>query len=93
MKREFNKYVQSLSEKELKAELKMLFDKFEMVKKYYEMDLGSDSGRILEDYKEKIKKEYFPNRGYGNGRSSFSRKVVSDFRKIAVHQSDFLDVV
>jgi len=92
MKRELNKYLSSLSEKELIKEVKKLYDKFPDVKKYYEMELGDNSEKILAEYKAKIEKEYFPKRGYGQARSSVSRKVVSNFKRISVHQKDVIEL-
>lgn len=68
--------------------MKKLYDKFDNVKKYYELELSDNSDKILLEYKKKIKKEYFPPRGYGKGRSSISRKVILDFKKISVHKKD-----
>lgn len=90
MKREFTKFLNSLSEKEKTAELKKLYSKFPKVQEYYAMELSGNSARILEDYKKKIKNEYLPSRGYGKARSSVSRKVISDFKKIAVHPKDVI---
>jgi len=93
MKKELNKYLSSLSEKELVKEVKKLYDKFADVKKYYEMELGDNSEKILAEYKAKIEKEYFPKRGFGRARNSVSRKVVLDFKKIAIHQKDVVELL
>ena len=93
MKREFNKYIKSLDEQELAKELKKLYDKFELVRKYYEMELGQNTDKVLEEYKKKIRKEYFPTRGYGQARSSVSRKVVAEFRKVSVHDADIAEIL
>ncbi|MBL4650403.1 MAG: hypothetical protein JKY03_11795, partial [Aureispira sp.] len=60
----------------------------ESVKKYYQLELSGDSTEVVKEYKERIRKEYFPNRGYGAARSSVSRKVISDFKKISIHTKD-----
>lgn len=93
MKKELNKYLASLSEKELIQEVKKLYDKFEPVRQYYAMELSADSEKVLADFKARIKKEYFPNRGFGRASSSASRKVVSDFKKIAVHKKDVVELL
>jgi len=93
MKRELTKYLNSLSDKELIKEVKKLYDKFDVVKKYYELELGDDSEKILKDFKDQIKKEYFPSRGYGHARSSVSKKVVTEFKKISVHQKDVIELL
>lgn len=93
MKKELNKYLNSLSEKELIKEVKKLYDKFPDVKKYYEMELGDNSEKILAEYKAKIEKEYFPKRGYGRAKNSVSKKVITDFKRIAVHQKDVAELL
>lgn len=93
MKKELNKYLVSLSEKELMQEVKKLYDKFEPVRQYYAMELSEDSEKVLEEFKARIKKEYFPNRGFGRASSKASRKVVSDFKKIAVHKKDVIELL
>jgi hypothetical protein len=92
MKKDFNKYVKSLDEKGLAKELKMLYDKFELVRKYYKAELSEDANSILAEYKLKLKKEYFPTRGYGKASSGTSRKVVIEFKKIATHSSDVVEL-
>ena len=82
-----------MTDKELIAEIKKLYDKFESVKKYYQLELSGDSEKVLSEYKSKIKKEYFPNRGYGRARSSVSRKVITEFKKISIHPKDLIELI
>jgi hypothetical protein len=93
MKREFNKYINTLTEKELIKELKKLYSKFDSVKKYYELELGDNTEKILDEFKEKIRKEYFPNRGFGQARSSVSKKVIADFKKISIYEKDVIELL
>ena len=93
MKREFNKYLKSLDKDGLTKELKKLYDKFDLVRKYYEIELSQNSDDVLKEYKLKLKKEYFPARGYGSARSGASRKIISEFKKVSVHQSDVVELL
>jgi len=93
MKRKLNKYLSSLTEKELIQQIKILYDKFDIVKKYYDLELSEDSQEILEEFKSKIRKEYFPSRGFGSGRSGASRKVISEFKKISIHKKDVVELL
>lgn len=43
--------------------------------------------------KEKIKKQFFPARGYGNPKAAEIRKLISDFRKVSVFPFDVVDVL
>jgi len=93
VKLELNKYLAELNKKELEAEVKKLYSKFSNVKQYYEMELAQDTTAVLEEFKEQIRKEYFPKRGFGRARSGVSRKVVNDFKKIAVFKSDVIELI
>lgn len=92
MKREFNKFLKTLSEKELIKELQALYSKFEPVRQYYQLELSQDTTVVVREYRQKIKKEYFPNRGYGAARSGVSRKIILDFKKISVHAKDVIEL-
>ena len=92
MKREFTKYIKSLDKEALYKELQKLYSKIPEVKKYYEMELSPNTQKIVEQYKKKLKNEYFPSRGYGKARSGASRKIVTDFKKISVHNADLIDL-
>jgi hypothetical protein len=93
MKRELTKYLNSLDEKGLKKEVKILYDKFDQVKQYYDLELGNSRMRILNEYKEKIKEEYFPKRGYGRASNRESKKVISEFKKISIQQKDVIELL
>lgn len=92
MKRAFIKYIKTLDEKELAKELQKLYTKFPNVKKYYEMELSPNTDKIVAEYKAKIKKEYFRPKSFGRARSSVSRKLITEFKKIAIYESDVIDL-
>lgn len=93
VKTELNKYLKDLSRPELEKEVKKLYSKFKEVKKYYEMEFCEDTTEILNEYKDKIKQEYFPKRGFGKARNSVSKKVISDFKKISIFQKDVIELL
>jgi hypothetical protein len=93
MKREFIKYLKTLDEQGLAKELQKLYTKFPTIKKYYEMELSPTTDKIVGQYKEKLKKEYFkPNGNFGRAKSGISRKIIMEFKKIAIHQSDMVEL-
>ena len=93
MKRAVIKYLKSLDEKELYQELMKLYTKFPAVKEYYAMELSPNTDKIVAQYKAKIKKVYFkPNGNFGRAKSSLSRKVITAFKKIAIHESDVIEL-
>eukprot|EP01024_Parvocaulis_polyphysoides_P063700 TRINITY_DN73757_c0_g1_i1.p1 TRINITY_DN73757_c0_g1~~TRINITY_DN73757_c0_g1_i1.p1 ORF type:complete len:237 (-),score=19.24 TRINITY_DN73757_c0_g1_i1:127-813(-) len=92
-KTELNKFLKEMSKKELEAEVKKLYNKFKEVKKYYEIELSGDTTEILNEFKQKIRDEYFPKRGFGKARNRESRKVVNDFKKISIFQKDVVELL
>jgi len=93
-KKDLSKYLKQSSKADLEKEVKKLYDKFSEVKKYYEMEFTEDTTKIVKEYKKKLYKEYFTSRGApGKGSSNASRKVITDFKKIAIFQKDVIDLL
>ena len=91
-KRDLTKFLKDLSKEELIKEVEKLYQKFKEVKSYYDIELGGDTSDIVRQVKEKIKKEYMPERGYGKARASVVKKLIDDFAKISIYPSDLIDV-
>ncbi len=92
MKRDLTRYLKTLNEKELIKEVQKLYTKFDDVKKFYDLELSGNTEQLVKKCKAQIKKEYFPSRGYGQARSSVSRKVITDFKKVSIFQKDVIDL-
>ena len=93
-KRELAKFLKQSSKAELEKEVKKLYDKFSEVKNYYEISLTTDTTKTVKAYKNKIYKEYFKRNGApGNGSSNASRKVITDFKKIATFPKDVIELL
>lgn len=89
------KHLQSLTHDELVEEVLKLTKRFKDVKTYFEMELGDtkQQAAIVEAVKEKIKKQFFPTRGYGNPKAAEIRKLIGEFRKVSVFPFDLVDVL
>lgn len=89
------KHLQSLTHDELVEEVLKLAKRFKEVKTYFEMELGDTKQQtaIVESVKQKIKKQFFPARGYGNPKAAEIRKLISEFRKVSVFPFDVVDVL
>ncbi len=72
VKTELNRYLKDLDKKELENEVKKLYSKFKDVKKYYELELSQDTTAVLNEFKARIKQEYFPKRGFGRASNQTS---------------------
>ncbi|MFP4090551.1 MAG: DUF6155 family protein [Cyclobacteriaceae bacterium] len=92
-KRELNKYLESLDKKALQAEIKKLYSRLPSVKQYYELELSGDTNAQVEEVKAKIKKEYFPSRGFGKARNAVSKRYISEFRRISIFKKDVIDLL
>jgi hypothetical protein len=88
------KHLEQLSAEELRAELLQLYGRFPNVKQYYQVELeeGSKSA-VLDQYKAGIRQAYFPKRGLGKRRNSISRRLISNFKKIAAFEYDVADLL
>ena len=93
-KRALSKFLKQSSKAELEKEVKMLYDKFSEVKNYYEIAFTTDTTKTVKAYKSKIYKEYFKRNGApGKGSSNASRKIITDFKKIATFPKDVIDLL
>ena len=91
-KTKLNDYLATLSREELVKEIEKLFQKFPLVQKYYAMDLGEDSTSLLDEYKRKMEKVFFP--GFGiDPKMTEANKLISEFSKIAVYIVDVIDLM
>ncbi len=87
-------HLKSLLHEELLDEIAMLYDKFPPVKEYYQTRLSEGGGQaVLENYKDVIRREFFPSRGLPPARLSVTRKAVSDFKKVSDSTADLADLM
>lgn len=87
------KHFDQLSPEEVLAELENLYRKYPVVQEHYQSELADDTNPLLEQYKAKIRKAYFPKRGKGSRRNSQVRKFIGDYKKVAVFEYDIIDLV
>ena len=92
-KRELTKFLNDLSKEELIKEFEKLYQKFDNVKTFYDIELSGDTSAIVKKVKDKIKKEYMPDRGFGKARSSEVKKIISEFAKVSIYPRDLIDVI
>ncbi len=93
---EFKKFVTSLNEEELRAELHKLFQKLSQVQEFYAQELMSETERkgMLQEYKTKIYNHYWTRTGNPkNAKNMEIKRVLSDFEKISVSPYDLVDLL
>lgn len=89
------KHLHALTHDELVDEVLKLAKRFSEVKMYFDMELGdpTQQNAIVDSVKQKIKKQFFPTRGYGDPKAAEIRKLISEFRKVSVFPFDVVDVL
>lgn len=92
----FKKFVDSLSEEELKEELLRVYTKLDEVKTFYKMDLGTDKDRkrIFDKAKKLIAKKYITKsyRKPRRPRIQKVNKILSETRKSTVLDYEMIDI-
>jgi hypothetical protein len=84
-KRELNKYIKSLTKKQLEEQIIELYDRFKDVKEYYNFAFNPKEEKLLEECKFKISKEYFPvNSRKPKARRSVAQKYIKHFIRLGV---------
>lgn len=87
------KHFNHLDKEDLIEELLKLFGKFKNVNEHYQMEFGEDTRLVVNLYKEKIRKIFFPNRRIRRPRSAAAKKLISEFRKVALYEYDVIDLM
>ena len=92
--RSLKQYLKQRSKDELIGEIADLFAKFEPVREYYQVKLNRDDDQYLrEKYREIIKHEFFPDRGFGKLRLSVAKKAISDYKKVSESKEGLADLM
>ncbi len=87
-------YFSHLSKEDLLKELSEIMKRFPQVKQYYQSRFNTNAQHeLLEQYKKKLKNQFFPDRGFGKAGLSVARKVVTDYKKIASNKEDIIDLM
>lgn len=90
----FKKYIKSLDEESLQEELIRLYDRLPLVKEYYKFELSNDSSKLVDAYKEKISRHYFPkNRTVKRPKAAFSKELIRTFQRLSPFPFDTIDLL
>ncbi|HEX8459937.1 MAG TPA: DUF6155 family protein, partial [Segetibacter sp.] len=91
--RELNKYLKELSKEELIKEVGKLYDRFKLVKEYYNLELGKDDGKLLEKYKKQMNKLFAPKGNYINPDIKTCNSLVREFASVSVYPTDIVELM
>ncbi|MBU2996236.1 hypothetical protein KO500_07310 [Cellulophaga baltica] len=93
-KRALKEYVSELPKKELELQLLDLYDRFPLVKEYYNFIFNPKEDKLIQDAKVKISNEYYPlKRKRARLRRSIAQKFIKHFLKLGVEAHLVADVM
>lgn len=93
-KRKLKKYLSDLKKKALEEQLLDLYQRFPVVKEYYDFVFNPKEDKLVQEAKTKISNEYFPvRRKRARGRRSVAQKHIKHFIKLGVEPFMTADVM
>lgn len=93
-KRALKKYLTSLKKQELEEQMVDLYDRFPVVKQYYDFVFNPREDKWVQEAKIKISNEYFPlKRKKARARRSVAQKYIKQFLKLGMAPHLIADVM
>lgn len=93
-KRALKKYLLELKKKQLEEQIFDLYDKFPLVKEYYDFIFNPKEDKMVQEAKTKISNEYFPlKRKRPKARRSIAQKYIKHFIQLGVEPHLIADVM
>tara|TARA_R110000868_G_scaffold4211_10_gene26569 strand:- start:25281 stop:25790 length:510 start_codon:yes stop_codon:yes gene_type:complete len=93
-KRALKEYVSELPKKELEVQLLDLYDRFPLVKEYYDFIFNPKEDKLLQAAKVKIANEYFPlRRKRPKMRRSVAQKFIKHYLKLGMDSNLIADLM
>lgn len=91
---DLRKYLKQKSDKELIDDIVELFKINKQIQEIYSLKVNPDNEELLlEEYKDKIIQQFFPNRGMDVLNYNVLKKLVSDFEKVVVKKSTLVELL
>ncbi|SHI88132.1 DUF6155 family protein [Pseudozobellia thermophila] len=93
-KRALKKYIAELPKEALEEQMIDLYERFPMVKEYYDFIFNPKEDKLVQNAKAKIGNEYFPvKRRRARARRSVAQKYIKHFIKLGVAPDLVIDVM
>lgn len=93
-KRQLEKYLNSLSQKQLQEQILDLYDRFKPVKVFYDFVFNPQEEKLLNEFKTRVGKEYFPQGSRKpKMRRSIAQKQIAHFISIGFNPELLLDAM
>ncbi len=93
-KRKLKKYLSELKKDALEEQLLDLYERFPLVKEYYDFIFNPKEDKLVQEAKTKISNEYFPvKRRRPKARRSVAQKFIKHFLKLGVEPHLVADIM
>lgn len=93
-KRDLENYLKDLTKKQLTNQLLDLYKRFKEVKVYYDFAFNPQEDKLIEDFKTRVGKEYFPQgKRKPKMRRSIAQKLIKHFIIIELNPTLLLDAM
>lgn len=91
---DLRKYLEDKSNKELIDEIVELFKSNKQVQESYTLKVDPENEKILlEEYKDKVCQQFFPDRGLNVLNYSILKKLISEFETVAINKSNIIELL
>jgi hypothetical protein len=92
--KQLKRYLGELSESELRQEILRLYTTIPLIKEFYQLELSQDSAQLVNNYKQKIRRYYFPKgRAIKKPKAAKMRELIRNFQRISPFSYDVADLL
>lgn len=90
-----SKLLQELEKEDLIAEIEKLCDRFNEVKKYFEIELSGDTTRYVAAAKKDIERQFRLSNGNWRKKPKASKlnTIIKDFERISIYKEDIIELL
>lgn len=89
------KYLNQLEKEDLIAEIEKLCQKFEVVKKYFDIEVNGDTSRYVNAAKREIERQFVTATGSlrRNPKASNLNAIIKDFERLSIYKEDVIELM
>jgi hypothetical protein len=89
------KFLNELEKEELVEEIEKLCAKFDVVKKYFEIELSGDTTRYVTAAKKEIARQFYFTNGNARSNPKASRlnAIVKEFEQVSIYKEDIIELL
>ncbi len=89
------RFLSELEKEELIEEIEKLCAKFDVVKKYFEIELSGDTTRFVTNAKKEIGKQFYFSNGNArtNPKASRLNLIIKEFERISIYKDDVIELL